>query len=98
VSDFQTKFNGRILAHRAQMLQILIAISREVLNGSSGPRFRQNFLAHAKKLGWLPSNARTRKQALPLLVDQAKLGFGYVPRGTVLKAMQSLESKSKKVA
>lgn len=95
MEDFQTKFNGRRVDHRAQMLQILIAMSREVLNGPDGMRFRQNFLAHAKKLGWLPSKARTRKQALPLLVKQARLGFGYVPRGTVLKALESLESKKK---
>jgi len=65
------------------MFQILIALAREVANGPNGMRFKVNFFAHAKKLGWIPKTCRTKKQGLVYLVDLAMQGFGYVPKGNV---------------
>jgi hypothetical protein len=98
MTDFVSKFNGRRVEHRAQMLQILIALSREVINGPNGMKFKQNFFANAKNLGWISAKTRTKKQGLVQLVQLAKEGFGYVPKGSVLQALNIAQKKTKKVA
>jgi hypothetical protein len=98
-TNFQSKFDPARLEHRAQMFQILIALAREILNGPSGMKFKQNFFQHAKRLGWIPENIRTKRVGLEYLVNLAVQGFGYVPKGTVKEALAPKKTiKKKKVA
>jgi len=84
MDEFHSKFNPTERAHRAQMLQIIYALSTEL---KSELRHKINFFAHAKKLGWLPKSIRIKKQALPFLVAEATEGFGYKPGTTVKQAL-----------
>jgi hypothetical protein len=62
-------FQKDVPHHRMQLMQIIYALSTNI---TTGLEHKVNFLAHAKRLGWVPANVRTRKQALPILVKLAK--------------------------
>lgn len=103
MSDFVSKFDGKRLDHRAQMIAWLLMLAREVRNGPEGLKFKANPFASAKRVGWIPKTCRTKKQGLVYLVDLARQGFGYVPKGTVLDQYQTIlaaqrRSKQKKAS
>lgn len=90
-----SKFNPQDPRHRMQMIQLIHALALEI---NTGLKTKVNFFAHAKKLGWIPEGMRTKKQALNELVEQAKKGFGYVPKDRIKKAMKPTPIKRKKAA
>lgn len=98
MTDFQSKFDGKRMDHRAQFFQIIIPLAREILNGPGGMKFKVNFFQHAKNLGWIPKTTRTKKAALQLLVELGKQGFGYVPKGTIKEALRASKTKARKAS
>lgn len=97
MSEFKSKFNPAILGHRFKMLQLIHGFAIEVNGGRVSNK--GSLLKHAKEIGWIPQNIRTKQVALQRLIHLAEQGFGYVSKGHVEKARRKLHpARAKRLA
>lgn len=85
MSEFKSKFNPQIQGHRFKMLQLIHGLALEINTGMKISS-RGSLLKHAKEIGWISENIRTKQIALQRLIHQAEQGFGYVSKGRIEQA------------
>jgi hypothetical protein len=78
-----------------KMLQFIHALAFEINTGIPIKR-GASILNHAKQIGWLPETVRQKKVALGRFVYEAEKGFGYVRKGSIVKAIHKPRKGSKK--
>ena len=87
MSEFKSKFDGKIMGHRFKMIQLIHGLSLEINTGISVRR-GASLVNHAKSIGWMPEGIRMKKAALQELVRQAQTGMGYVAKDRVKLALE----------
>lgn len=88
MANFVSNFNPNSGPHRHKMLGTIIALATEIQTGQPFSS-KGNIMSHLKAIGWLPKTVRRKKDGLALLVEQARQGWGYVPKGNVKDILES---------
>lgn len=87
MTEFQSRFDPSSGPQRHKMLGTIIALGTEIKTGIPFSS-KGNIMSHLKQIGWLPKTVQRKKDGLAMLVQQARQGWGYVPKGNVKKILE----------